>query len=73
MLHDYTPQVLASARDEHAGGTELRPLRGPSARLSRRKGLVCRVCATQDAQTFLRDALTNRRRRGRDLDELPEH
>ncbi len=44
----------------------------PLPRLSRRKGLVCRVCATQDAQTFLRDALTNRRRRGRELDELPE-
>ena len=34
-------------------------------RLSRRKVALCRVCAAQAAQTFLRDALTNRRRRPR--------
>jgi hypothetical protein len=31
--------------------------------LSRRRQKVCRVCATQQAQTYLRDALANRRRR----------
>jgi hypothetical protein len=44
----------------------------PLPRLSRRKDPVCRVCATQDAQSFLRDALTNRRRRERDQDRAPE-
>ena len=34
-------------------------------RLSRRKVALCRVCAAQAAQTFLRDALSNRRRRPR--------
>ena len=68
-LRKFSPPLATST----PAGLKLRPLRGSPARLSRRKGLVCRVCATQDAQTFLRDALTNRRRRGRDLDELPEH
>jgi hypothetical protein len=31
--------------------------------LARRRQKVCRVCATQQAQTYLRDALANRRRR----------
>ncbi len=41
----------------------LRALQCPAPRLSRRKEALCRVCATQAAQSFLRDALTNRRRR----------
>ena len=34
-------------------------------RLRRRKVALCRVCAARAAQTFLRDALANRRRRPR--------
>jgi uncharacterized Zn finger protein (UPF0148 family) len=35
----------------------------PLPRLSRRREKVCRVCATQAAQGFFRQALTQRRRR----------
>jgi hypothetical protein len=36
---------------------------GPLPKLVRRRQSVCRVCATQQAQTYLRHALANRRRR----------
>ena len=35
----------------------------PLPRLSRRREKVCRVCATQAAQGFFRQALSQRRRR----------
>ena len=41
----------------------------PLPALTRRRQKVCRVCATQRAQTYLRDALANRRRRAPDSSE----
>jgi hypothetical protein len=40
----------------------------PLPRLARRKEPVCRVCATRAAQSFLRNALINRRRHLAPLD-----
>jgi hypothetical protein len=67
----------AGARLAPDGGTAAGPSGGPDGAdatscircgaplpaLARRRQNVCRVCATQQAQTYLRDALANRRRR----------
>jgi hypothetical protein len=51
--------------DGHDGADETTCSRcgAPLPALARRRQKVCRVCATQQAQTYLRDALANRRRR----------
>jgi hypothetical protein len=40
----------------------------PLTRSSRRRTPICRVCAAHQAQAFLRNALTNRRRHPLPLD-----
>jgi hypothetical protein len=72
LMRQSTPVRLAPA-GEHIAGSGARPggpaastctrCGGPLPSLARRRQSVCRVCATQQAQTYLRDALANRRRR----------